>query len=54
MIMKVSVILTSYNKPDFIDRVLKSMVDQTYPHWELLIMDDGSEEGTIQKRSSPI
>ncbi len=47
--MKVSVILTSYNKPDFIDRVLKSMVEQTYQHWELLIMDDGSEQETIQK-----
>ncbi|MGG0027892.1 glycosyltransferase family A protein [Bacillus safensis subsp. osmophilus] len=49
MIMKVSVILTSYNKPDFIDRVLKSMVEQTYPNWELLIMDDGSEQSTIEK-----
>ncbi|WP_197226600.1 glycosyltransferase family 2 protein [Bacillus xiamenensis] len=49
MIMKVSVILTSYNKPDFIDRVLRSMVEQTYQHWELLIMDDGSEQETIQK-----
>ncbi|WP_144486319.1 glycosyltransferase family 2 protein [Bacillus pumilus] len=49
MIMKVSVILTSYNKPDFIDRVLKSMVEQTYSNWELLIMDDGSEQCTIQK-----
>ena len=47
--MKVSVILTSYNKPDFIERVLKSVVEQTYQHWELLIMDDGSEQETIQK-----
>ncbi|MGS0902799.1 glycosyltransferase family 2 protein [Bacillus altitudinis] len=49
MVMKVSVILTSYNKPDFIERVLKSVVEQTYQHWELLIMDDGSEQETIQK-----
>lgn len=47
--MKVSVILTSYNKPDFIDRVLKSMMEQTYSNWELLIMDDGSEQDTIEK-----
>lgn len=47
--MKVSVILTSYNKPDFIDRVLKSMMEQTYPHWELLVMDDGSEQETMKK-----
>ncbi|MDM5298429.1 glycosyltransferase family 2 protein [Bacillus pumilus] len=47
--MKVSVILTSYNKPDFIDRVLKSMMEQTYPNWELLIMDDGSEPDTINQ-----
>ncbi|MFS0656710.1 glycosyltransferase family A protein [Bacillus sp. 179-C3.3 HS] len=47
--MKVSVILTSYNKPDFIDRVLRSMVEQTYPNWELFIMDDGSEQETIKK-----
>ncbi|MFJ5963110.1 glycosyltransferase family A protein [Bacillus sp. NPDC093026] len=49
MIMKVSVILTSYNKPDFIDRVLKSMMEQTYQQWELLIMDDGSEPETMKK-----
>ncbi|WP_342394142.1 glycosyltransferase family A protein [Bacillus aerius] len=49
MPMKVSVILTSYNKPDFIDRVLKSMIEQTYQNWELLIMDDGSEPETLKK-----
>ncbi|MFB8734918.1 glycosyltransferase [Bacillus sp. SL00103] len=50
MIVKVSVILTSYNKPDFIDHCAKgSMMEQTCSNWELLIMDDGSEQDTIEK-----
>ncbi|MGE6629713.1 glycosyltransferase family 2 protein [Bacillus sp. NPDC077027] len=47
--MKVSVILTSYNKPDYIERVLQSMMEQTYQNWELFIMDDGSEPETLVK-----
>ena len=41
---KVSVILTSYNKPRYIKLAIDSMLAQTYPNWELLIMDDNSDK----------
>jgi len=41
---KVSVILTSYNKPRYIKLAIDSMLSQTYPNWELLIMDDNSDK----------
>ena len=39
---KVSVILTSYNKPEYIKNAIESVLHQTYPNLELLIMDDNS------------
>lgn len=38
----VSVIMTSYNKPEFIEEAVDSVVNQTFHDWELLIMDDKS------------
>ena len=39
---KVSVILTSYNKPEYIRLAIDSVLKQSYPNFELLIMDDNS------------
>ena len=44
----VSVILTSYNKPHTIGKAIESVLDQTYQNWELFIMDDNSNEETVQ------
>jgi spore maturation protein CgeD len=44
----VSVILTSYNKPLTIAKAIKSVLKQSYTDWELLIMDDNSNEETVQ------
>ncbi|KAF1679925.1 glycosyltransferase family 2 protein [Bacillus sp. SKDU12] len=43
---KVSIILTSYNKPDYLQKAIESVIKQTYALWELLIMDDHSNEET--------
>jgi spore maturation protein CgeD len=43
---KVSVILTSYNKPQTIGRAIESVLRQTLQEWELFIMDDASNEET--------
>lgn len=43
----VSVIMPAYNSEKFIEESIKSVKQQTYKHWELLIIDDCSSDGTI-------
>lgn len=40
--MKISCILTSYNRPKWIHHALKSVADQTYRNFELLVYDDST------------
>lgn len=48
--MKISIMITSYNLVDYIDESIQSVVQQEMPcDWELLIGDDGSNDGTIEK-----
>lgn len=42
----VSVIMASYNKEKYISESINSVINQTYPDWELIISDDGSEDNT--------
>lgn len=44
---KVSIILTSYNKHEYVGESIKSILDQTYEDLELFIMDDNSNEETL-------
>ena len=46
---KVTVIIFSYNQVDFIDEAVQSVLDQTYKNWELIISDNGSDDGTQEK-----
>ncbi|WP_071393408.1 glycosyltransferase family 2 protein [Bacillus tuaregi] len=46
---KVSIILTSYNKHEYVDKTLQSILNQTYQDFELFIMDDNSNEETLEK-----
>ena len=41
-----SVVIPVYNKGESIKRGLDSIVDQTYSHWEVEIVDDGSTDQT--------
>lgn len=43
---KVSIIIPTYNRANLILETIESIIQQTYPHWELLIMDDGSDDDT--------
>jgi len=41
--MKVDIILPTYNRPNFLQRAISSVLKQTSPDWELWIYDDGSD-----------
>lgn len=44
----VSIIMPSYNTEKYISESIESIIAQTYKNWELLIIDDCSEDLTIQ------
>ena len=44
----VSVIIPTYNRENVIIRAIESVLRQTYPYFELLIIDDGSTDRTRQ------
>ena len=43
----VSVIMPCYNMEKYISDAILSVRQQTYPHWELLIVDDASTDNTV-------
>jgi glycosyltransferase involved in cell wall biosynthesis len=45
----VSVIMPTYNSAAFMDVSVRSVLAQTYPHWELLIADDASSDDSHKK-----
>jgi glycosyltransferase involved in cell wall biosynthesis len=44
----VSVIVPAYNAQAFIGGTIQSVINQTYPDWEMLIVDDGSTDETAE------
>lgn len=46
--MKISVIVTTYNRPDALKKVLDGLLAQTYLPDEIIIADDGSTDQTRQ------
>lgn len=47
--LKISVIIPTYNNADTISRCVKSIFNQNYDNYEMLIIDDGSTDGTYEQ-----
>lgn len=43
----VSIIMASYNYAEWMKDAIDSVISQTYPHWELIIVDDGSKDHSV-------
>ena len=46
--MKISVIVPVYNAEKFLNKCIDSVVKQSYTDWELLLIDDGSSDGSAK------
>jgi alpha-1,3-rhamnosyltransferase len=50
--MLVSVVIPSYNHRQYVAQAIESVLDQSWPHVDLIVIDDGSKDGSpevIQK-----
>jgi len=47
MLPKISVVIPSYNMAQFIEETIQSILTQDYPHYECIVMDGGSTDGTV-------
>lgn len=46
--MKVSIVTATYNSAATIEDTIKSVLSQSYEDWEHVIVDGGSEDGTVE------
>ena len=44
----VSVVMSFHNARDTLLHAIRSLLWQTYPHWELILLDDGSNDGSAE------
>lgn len=47
--MKVSIIISTYNRPEKLKKAIESVIAQSYTDWELIVVMDGQEGGMLPK-----
>ncbi len=45
----ITIVIPTYNRLAFVQQAVASVIAQTYTHWELIVVDDGSEDGTSEE-----
>lgn len=45
--MKLSIIIPCYNVAPYVERTVRSVQEQPFADWELILVDDGSTDGTL-------
>lgn len=45
---KISIITASYNYQEYIKETIESVIAQSYPNWEMIIVDDGSTDNSVE------
>lgn len=46
--VKISIIIPNFNKGDFIQKAIESIIAQEYNNWEAIVVDDGSSDNSIE------
>ena len=46
--MQISIITASYNYEEYIKETIESVIAQTYTDWEMVIVDDGSKDNSVE------
>ena len=49
--LEVSVVITTYKRPDKLGRAIKSVLSQTLKKWELIVIDDNSADTPFRKET---
>jgi glycosyltransferase involved in cell wall biosynthesis len=42
----VTIVIPTWNRLPLVEEAVTSVIAQSYPHWELIVVDDGSTDGT--------
>jgi glycosyltransferase involved in cell wall biosynthesis len=42
----ITIVMPTWNRLPFVEDAARSVIAQTYPRWELIVVDDGSTDGT--------
>ncbi|WP_270982694.1 glycosyltransferase family 2 protein [Campylobacter helveticus] len=46
--IQISIIMPCYNSAKWVDKAIESVLNQTYSNWQLICVDDGSSDETLE------
>jgi teichuronic acid biosynthesis glycosyltransferase TuaG len=46
---QVYIVTPAYNNENFVNRTFSCLKNQTYTNWKWVVVDDGSEDATLQR-----